>query len=153
MGVEIERKFLVEGDRWRPSVAGVLYRQGYLNTTKERVVRVRVAGSRAVLTIKGASDGPSRPEFEYEIPLDDARQLLDLCELPLIEKTRYSIDHEGTIWEVDEFHGPNEGLVIAECELDFEGQEFAKPAWVGREVTDDPRYFNANLVARPFGDW
>ena len=153
MGREIERKFLVIGESWKKPGAGVLYRQGYLSTHKERVVRVRTMGDKAALTIKGVTVGASRLEFEYEITLDDAGQLLDLCEKPLIEKTRYRIEHAGLVWEVDEFHGVNEGLVVAECELEAEDQEIEKPDWVGDEVTGDPRYYNANLVARPFTIW
>jgi adenylate cyclase len=153
MGIEIERKFLVTSESWKKPGTGVQYRQGYLNTHKERVVRVRTMGDKAALTIKGVSVGASRLEFEYEISVDDANQLLDLCEIPLIEKTRYRIEHGGLIWEVDEFHGVNEGLVIAECELETEDQEIDKPNWVGGEVTGDPRYFNTNLVARPFTIW
>ena len=150
MGTEIERKFLVTGQSWKKPGAGVQYRQGYLNTHKERVVRVRTMGGKAALTVKGVSVGASRLEFEYEIPVDDANQLLDLCENPLIEKTRYRIEHGGLIWEVDEFHGVNKGLVIAECELEAEDQEIDKPNWIGDEVTGDPRYLNSNLVARTF---
>ena len=153
MGTEIERKFLVTGQSWKKPGAGVQYRQGYLNTHKERVVRVRTMGGKAALTVKGVSVGASRLEFEYEIPVDDANQLLDLCENPLIEKTRYRIEHGGLIWEVDEFHGVNEGLVIAECELEAEDQEIDKPNWIGGEVTGDSRYLNSNLVARPFTIW
>jgi len=153
MGTEIERKFLVTGQSWKKPGAGVQYRQGYLNTHKERVVRVRTMGEKAALTVKGVSVGASRLEFEYEIPVDDANQLLDLCENPLIEKTRYRIEHGGLIWEVDEFHGVNEGLVIAECELEAEDQEIDKPNWIEDEVTGDPRYLNSNLVARPFTIW
>ena len=110
-------------------------------------------GERAVLTVKGAAQGAARPEFEYEIPLADAKELLRLCEKPLIEKTRYRVESGGLVWEVDEFHGVNEGLVVAECELEAEDQAIARPDWVGEEVTDDPRYYNANLVARPYRDW
>jgi adenylate cyclase len=153
MGWEIERKFLVIDDTWKDTDSGVLYRQGYLNTHKERVVRVRTMGDKAALTVKGATVGAGRPEFEYEIPLDDAGRLLDLCEKPLIEKCRHRLEHGGLVWEVDEFHGVNEGLVVAECELESEDQEIEKPDWVGAEVTGDSRYFNAKLVARPFTTW
>ena len=153
MGTEIERKFLVVGDAWREPGAGVLYRQGYLSTHKERVVRVRTMGDKAALTIKGVSVGASRLEFSYEIPLDDGNQLLALCENPIIEKSRYRVGHRGLVWEVDDFHGANEGLVVAECELETEDQEIEKPSWIGDEVTNDPRYFNSNLVVRPFTSW
>ena len=153
MGEEIERKFLVADPSWKKLGEGTVYRQGYLSTLKERVVRVRTMGKKAVLTIKGASEGATRLEFEYNIPLKDARELLDLCEGPLIEKTRYKINYRGLVWEVDEFHGENEGLVVAECELRSEDQVIEKPTWVGKEVTADPRYYNANLVAHPFTLW
>jgi len=153
LGKEIERKFLVTDQTWKKLGNGTAYRQGYLSTRKERVVRVRTMGGKAALTIKGPIVGVTRPEFEYEIPLDEANQLLELCEKPLIEKTRFRIDHGGLVWEVDEFHGLNEGLIIAECELESENQEIDKPEWVGTEVTGDPRYANTNLVARPFTVW
>ena len=153
MGKEIERKYLVLGDSWRDLADGVLFRQGYLNSQKERVVRARTMGPKAALTIKGISVGATRLEFEYEIPFDDANSLLELCEQPLIEKTRYKIPFAGLIWEVDEFHGVNEGLIVAECELESEDQAIEKPDWVGEEVTGDPRYFNSNLIANPFTSW
>ncbi len=153
MGEEIERKYLVCGKAWKELGEGTLYRQGYLNSHKERVVRVRIMGERAVLTIKGISVGATRLEFEYDIPFADCNELLELCEQPLIEKTRYKVDHGGLTWEVDEFHGVNEGLVVAECELESEDQHVDKPAWIGDEVTGDPRYFNSNLIAKPFTTW
>ena len=153
MGEEIERKYLVCGKTWKELGEGTLYRQGYLNSHKERVVRVRIMGERAVLTIKGISVGATRLEFEYDIPFADCNELLELCEQPLIEKTRYKVDHGGLTWEVDEFHGVNEGLVVAECELESEDQHVDKPAWIGDEVTGDPRYFNSNLIAKPFTTW
>lgn len=153
MAKEIERKFLVNGDAWKRS-KGTLYRQGYLSTVKERTVRVRLEGERAVLTIKGITRGATRAEFEYEIPFEDAEQLLDdLCERPLIEKTRYKIEHAGLTWEVDEFLNENAGLVVAEVELESEDQQFDLPEWLGEEVTRDPRYYNANLVSHPFTKW
>lgn len=153
MGKEIERKFLVTGQAWRDLATGILFRQGYLSAVKERVVRVRTMGETAALTIKGITVGATRLEFEYPIPLDEARELLELCEQPLIEKTRYKITADGLLWEVDEFHGVNEGLVVAECELTSEDQAFTRPDWVGEEVTADPRYFNSNLIANPFTSW
>lgn len=153
MGKEIEKKFLVRGQEWQSLATGVLFRQGYLNSTKERVVRVRTMGEVAALTIKGITVGATRLEFEYDIPLADAEQLLELCEQPLIEKTRYKIPHEGLVWEIDQFHGVNQGLVVAECELESEEQAIAKPDWVADEVTGDPRYFNSNLIAHPFSTW
>lgn len=153
MGKEIERKYMVKGQAWKELGEGVLYRQGYLNSQKERVVRARTMGPKAALTIKGITVGATRLEFEYDIPMDDCNQLLDLCEQPIIEKTRYKIAHGGLIWEVDEFHGVNDGLVVAECELESEDQAIDKPAWIGDEVTGDPRYFNSNLIAKPFTTW
>ncbi|MBS0558587.1 MAG: CYTH domain-containing protein [Proteobacteria bacterium] len=152
--VEIERKFLVDTAKWRPADAGVDYRQGYLVAARDRSVRVRVAGRRGYLTIKGATVGATRSEFEYEIPLDHALSMLDgLCERPIIEKTRHTERIAGRDWEIDVFHGQNEGLVVAEIELDTETDTFEKPAWAGREVSDDPRYLNANLFRHPFGSW
>lgn len=153
MGKEIERKFLVSGDQWRSLAEGTLYRQGYLNSAKERVVRVRTMGPKAALTVKGLTTGATRLEFEFEISFEEAGQMLDLCEQPLIEKTRYKIPHAGLIWEIDEFHGVNEGLIVAECELESEEQAIEKPGWVGEEVSGDPRYFNSNLIANPFSTW
>ena len=154
MGVEIERKFLVLDERWRTLGVGVSMRQGYLSSHPERVVRVRIEGAAAMLTIKGRSVGASRGEWEYPIPLADAEQLLaSLCEQPLIEKKRYRIEHEGMLWEIDEFFGANAGLVVAEIELEAEDQPFSRPDWLGAEVTDDARYFNANLISHPFSEW
>ena len=153
MGKEIERKYLVKGEVWKELGEGVLYRQGYLNSQKERVVRARTMGTKAALTIKGITVGATRLEFEYDIPMDDCNQLLDLCEQPIIEKTRYKIPYGGLIWEVDEVHGVNDGLVVAECELESEDQSIDKPEWIGEEVTGDPRYFNSNLIANPFTTW
>ena len=154
MGTEIEHKFLVTGDGWRGQGAATRYRQGYLSTVKERTVRVRAAADRAQLTIKGITVGASRSEFEYDIPVADADVMLaELCEQPIIDKTRHVVEVDGTTWEIDEFAGANEGLVVAEVELDDPDQEFTRPAWLGREVTDDPRYFNANLVQHPYAEW
>lgn len=154
MGTEIERKFLVEGDSWRGAASSTSFRQGYLSTVKERTVRVRSAGGRGTLTIKGITVGATRSEFEYSIPVEDADALLDeLCERPLIEKTRHVVDVGGTIWEIDEFAGLNAGLIVAEVELASEDAAFTPPGWLGDEVTDDPRYFNANLIAHPYSEW
>lgn len=152
MAIEIERKFLVVGDAWRDAPA-VFYSQGYLNRDKARTVRVRIAGEEAFLTIKGTSVGARRAEFEYPIPVWDARELLAMCEQPLIEKNRRKILHEGFVWEVDEFLGENLGLVVAEIELPAEDTAFARPDWVGEEVTEDVRYFNSNLSRTPFTRW
>ena len=154
MGIEIERKFLLTGTTWKNLAPGTSYRQGYLNSIKERTVRVRTIDDKGFLTIKGISVGATRVEYEYEIPFDDAENLLnELCEKPIIEKNRYKITHGGFVWEVDEFFGENEGLVVAEIELESEDQTFEKPEWVGEEVTGDPRYFNSNLIKNPFLKW
>jgi CYTH domain-containing protein len=154
MAQEIERKFLVKAESWHRPAAGVRYRQGYLSTVKERTVRVRTAGSRGFITVKGITVGASRSEYEYEIPLADANEMLErLCERPLIEKTRYRVAQGDVVWEIDEFEGENAGLISAEVELRSEDQEVSIPDWVGKEVTKDPRYFNANLVAHPFTRW
>ncbi len=154
MSVEIERKFLVRGSGWKTLGQGISIRQGYLSTNPDRVVRVRIEGDMATLTIKGRTKGMTRGEWEYTIPLAEADQLLnDLCERPLTEKTRTRILYEGMVWEVDEFFGDNQGLVVAEIELESEEQSFAKPDWIAAEVTDDARYFNANLLRHPFSVW
>ena len=153
MGVEIERKFLVPDVGFLAGVEGVPYRQGYLSTDADRTVRVRRAGAHAYVTIKGRSHGATRAEFEYEIPLDDADALLELCLAPIIEKVRHRVPHAGLVWEVDVFGGVNEGLVVAEVELPSEETVVDLPAWVGDEVTGDPRYYNANLIAHPYREW
>ncbi len=154
MSVEIERKFLVRDDRWKALGQGVLLRQGYLSSHPDRIVRVRIEGDAALLTIKGRSVGATRGEWEYPIPLADARVFLDsLCERPIIEKYRSRIRFEGMVWEVDEFLGENAGLVVAEIELEREDQPFVKPEWIGEEVTQDTRYFNANLLRHPYRAW
>ena len=153
MGVEIERKFLVSGQQWRDGAEGTQYLQGYLCRGGGRTVRVRCAGADAYLTIKGPSSGVSRAEYEYPIPKQDALELLELCEGPLIEKVRFAISFEGHLWEVDEFHGSNAGLLLAEVELSQPDEIVAIPAWVGLEVTGDPRYFNSNLSICPYRDW
>jgi CYTH domain-containing protein len=152
MPQEIERKFLITGTAWR-SATGTLYRQGYLNRDKARTVRVRVAGEQAFLTIKGLTTGASRAEFEYPIPVADAEQLLALCDGPLIEKVRHIVMVDGTRWEVDAFLGDNAGLVVAEVELQTEDQAFARPPWLGTEVTHDARYYNSNLASHPYCRW
>ena len=152
MGVEIERKFLVSGDDWKQAQP-VFYCQGYLNRDKMRTVRVRIAGDQAWLTIKGPTDSMSRDEFEYSIPVNDAEKMLVLCEKPLVEKNRRVVEYDGMHWEVDEFLGENQGLVIAEVELESVDQDIAIPDWVGEEVTHDSRYFNSNLSIRPYGEW
>ena len=129
-------------------------KDSYLSSVKERTARVRRAGAKGALTVKGVSVGAARKEYEYEIPPADADEMIDrLCEKPIVEKNRYRIPVGDVTWEVDEFLGINEGLVVAEVELHSEDQSFDKPDWIGEEVTGDPKYFNANLVARPFSTW
>lgn len=154
MGVEIERKFLVNGEGWRqPPERQQRLSQGYLSRDPARTVRVRIAGQQAFLTIKGATVGATRAEFEYEIPLADATQLLALCDGPVVDKIRHLASVGGMGWEVDEFLGANAGLVLAEIELQSEAQTFERPTWLGDEVTGDGRYVNANLAAHPFSRW
>jgi CYTH domain-containing protein len=154
MAIEIERKFLVKGDGWRALAKGIVYCQGYIPAKEGRTVRVRIAGDRAFLTIKGPTVGNARSEFEYAIPVEDAREMLEtLCDLPYIEKMRYKIIIGGLIWEVDEFVGDNQGLILAEVELTEEHQVIELPDWIGEEVSGDPRYFNVYLVKNPFTRW
>lgn len=155
MGVEIERKFLVATDSWREQARSrSRYVQGYLSTLPGRSVRVRVADDQGWLTVKGATIGATRSEFEYAIPVEDALEMLHkLCQRPLIDKWRHLIDINGFTWEVDEFLGENNGLILAEIELASEQQEFTRPDWLGLEVTDDPRYFNASLSVTPYSVW
>lgn len=154
MAKEIERKFLVIGDDWRQLAKGTHYRQGYLNSAKERTVRIRTIDDKAYLTVKGPTIGVTRQEYEYEIPHADCVQMLEhLAEKPIIEKTRYKIPFAGLTWEIDEFFGVNAGLIVAEVELTSESQAFEKPAWVGEEISSDPRYFNSNLVKNPYTTW
>jgi adenylate cyclase len=154
MSQEIERKYLVRLDVWKPTNAGVLYRQGYLSSVEERSVRVRIAGEQAYLTIKGPTYGITRLEFEYAIPVADAAMMLNLlCQHPLIEKTRHRQPFAGKIWEIDVFHGDNAGLVVAEVEVASESEQFEPPPWLGREVSADPRYLNSSLVNNPYKNW
>jgi CYTH domain-containing protein len=153
MGIEIERKFLVVGEDWKNGITPEHLSQGYLNRDKQRTVRVRIAGNEAWLTIKGQSQGATRAEFEYPVPIADAQQLLAMSDGPRVEKYRWRVPHGGLVWEVDEFLGENAGLVVAEVELTSEDQVFEKPSWAGAEVTDDPRYFNSSLASRPFSSW
>lgn len=152
MATEIERKFLVD-PAWQPADAGTYFKQGYLNSAKERVVRVRIAGPIGKLTIKGVTTGVSRLELEYDIPLADAEQLLAICEQPLIEKRRHLVPFGDHTFEVDVFEGVNAGLVVAELELPSEDEPFQRPPWLGKEVSDDPRYYNNNLMLKPFTTW
>jgi adenylate cyclase len=156
MSKEIERKFLVRSDGWRPGPGegGLPIRQGYLSSERDCTVRVRTLGDRAFITVKGAPVGTVRAEYEYEIPVTDAHEMLDtLCGGPLIEKTRHELDVAGRQWVVDVFAGDNDGLVVAEVELEEEGQAVELPDWVTEEVTHDPRYLNVNLVKQPFTRW
>ena len=152
MAEEIERKFLVCGTGWQVE-SPIVVCQGYLNRDRQRTVRVRIAGEDAVITIKGITTGATRPEFEYTIPVADARQIICLCEGPLIEKKRHVVKYSGMTWEVDEFLGDNHGLFVAEVELNSEDQDFERPPWVGDEVTSDRRYYNSNLSHVPFNQW
>ena len=161
MGIEIERKFLVTGDGWRGHVEkSVRIAQGYLNDmaamregTQKASVRVRIAGEAAFLNIKSREPGHTRQEFEYPIPVADARDLLALCVGGLIDKTRHHVRHAGFLWEVDAFAGDNAGLVVAEIELPSADTVLDKPDWAGREVTDDLRYYNLALADRPYSRW
>jgi adenylate cyclase len=155
MALEIERKYLVRLEAWRPPKSGgTIQRQGYLSVDAARVVRVRRAGRRAWLTVKGQNRGIARTEFEYPIPVADAEAMLEtLCLSPIIEKTRYRVRFGGRVWEVDVFGGANAGLVVAEVELESETAEVNLPPWAGTEVSGDPRYYNANLVRHPFTAW
>jgi adenylate cyclase len=154
MGIEIERKFLPGHDGWRGLGTPTLMRQGYLCADPVRTVRVRIEGERAVITIKSKNVGASRGEWEYEIPVPDAAELLErLCEQPLVEKIRHRIPYAGHVWEVDEFLGENAGLVVAEIELSSEDEAFEKPAWIGQEVTGEKRYYNSSLIRLPYAKW
>jgi adenylate cyclase len=154
MPLEIERKYLVRDDSWRTPGTGTRYRQGYLSTEPGRTVRVRVGAGRGFITIKGLTVNRARPEYEYPVPVEDANAMLDtLCLRPIIEKIRYTIEHAGLHWEIDEFEGENAGLIIAEVELAGADQQILLPDWIGAEVTDDPRYYNASLITHPFTSW
>ncbi len=155
MAIEIERKFLLKDDGWRAGAdAGTRFRQGYLVGAEQASVRVRIEGVHANLNIKSATLGVSRLEYEYPIPLADAEEMLDrLCEKPLIEKTRFHVNHAGKLWEVDVFAGENAGLVVAEIELSADDEEIHLPDWVGEEVSGDKRYYNVCLVKHPYKDW
>lgn len=155
MGIEIERKFLVNKEKWKilDLKEYQLYTQGYISVDPHKTIRVRIAGNNGYLTIKGISHGAGRAEFEYPIPAEDARQLLDdFCDQIIIKK-RFRIEYQGNLWEVDEFLGENEGLIIAEIELLNEDQYFEKPGWITDEVTGDEKYYNANLTMNPYSQW
>ena len=155
MGVEIERKFLVRGDAWRAAAAHrERLRQGYLANTTRASVRVRIAGEGAWLSVKSMTRELVRLEYEYPIPVADADQMLDrLCDPPLVEKVRHVVPHAGHEWEVDEFLGANAGLIVAELELDAPDEAYARPDWLGDEVTHEARYYNFNLVTHPYAAW
>jgi adenylate cyclase len=154
MGLEIERKYLLKDDGWRPGPAGVFVRQGFVLNSPECTIRVRLMGEQAFLTIKGRNQGIVRLEYEYPIPVADAKELLDHFCLPsLIEKTRYIRHHAGLKWEIDEFTDLNQGLIVAEIELKTADQAIDLPPWIGLEVSDDPRYLNASLAKRPYTTW
>ena len=154
MAVEIERKFRTKGVDFLANQEGERLTQGYLSHDPRATVRLRVQGDRAWLTIKGKTHGASRSEFEYPIPTADAHAMLDeMCPGGVIDKTRYRIKVGEHVWEVDEFHGDNQGLVVAEVELDSEDQPFERPPWLGEEVTRDPRYYNSALSRTPYGQW
>lgn len=155
MAEEIERKFLVKDDSWREHVVRqAKMRQGYLNSTEQSSVRVRVSGDSAYLNIKSATLGVYRKEYEYAIPVDDANEILsELAEKPLIEKTRYYVEHSGHLWEVDVFEGENAGLVVAEVELSHEEEPFELPPWAAEEVSHDARYYNVCLARQPYKSW
>ena len=155
MGKEIERKFLLRSDAWREEVRdSVRLVQGYLSRGEQSAVRVRIKGDRAELNIKHTLDGINRLEFEYQIPLDDAREILEHVALrPLIDKTRFHVVHGNHLWEIDEFYAENTGLIIAEIELEDADEDFDRPAWLGEEVSHDKRYYNSSLSRRPYSEW
>lgn len=155
MAQEIEHKFLLANDGWREHVShSVIYKQGYLSSQATSSIRVRISDKQAWLNIKSATIGTQRSEYEYEIPLSDAHEILNsLCLKPVIEKTRHFVTHENHLWEIDEFDGENAGLIVAEIELDTLDEAFEKPDWVGAEVTQDVRYYNNNLAKNPYSAW
>ena len=155
MATEIERKFLILNDNWRKEADdGVHMIQGYMGSNEKSSIRIRVNGERANLNIKSKTIGIQRSEYDYDIPLDEAKEMLDaLCDTPLIEKTRYHVMHDGHKWEIDVFAGDNEGLVVAELELSSPDEEFSMPDWAGKDVSEDPRYYNICLVTNPYKNW
>ena len=153
MATEIERKFLLRDSGFLHKLSGERICQGYLSDAVDATVRVRLIGNQGFLTIKGRNQGISRSEFEYPIPAADAEQLLAMCSAGRIDKTRYRVPHAGHLWEVDVFSGANQGLVLAEIELASEHETFARPEWLGEEVSHDPRYFNSQLSRQPFSSW
>lgn len=154
MGREIERKFLVKSKEYKKLAEPIMYKQGYLSTDINSIVRVRIYNEEAYLTVKGKPKNLERPEFEYKIPLNEAEEMLyNLCRKPIIEKYRYKYLYRGFMWEVDEFLGENSGLVIAEIELEAENTHFDKPDWIGQEVSNDYRYATSNLIENPYKNW
>ena len=154
MAQEIERKFRVANDDWRAMASSSSFlKQGYLSSSAEATVRVRLEDNLGTLTIKSKTKGITRNEFEYAIPAQEAKELLMLCSGPLIEKTRYRIPQENHTWEIDVFEGDNDGLIIAEIELTSEDDYFVKPQWLGEEVSGDSRYYNSNLATHPYVNW
>ena len=155
MGIEIERKFLVKKDKWAQVVKQErsLFRQGYILSDPQKTIRVRLTDTEAFLTIKGQTVGAARPEFEYNIPMEDARHMLDNFCVSELSKIRYFIPYDGHTWEVDEFLGQNEGLIVAEIELSAEDEQFSLPDWVDKEVTSEKKYTNSNLAVKPYGEW
>ncbi len=155
MPIEIERKFLISSDEWRHNADdGIQITQGYMGGNDKSSVRIRINGDTANINIKSKTIGAQRSEYEYAIPLDEANEMLTaLCDRPYIDKTRYHVNHQGHVWEVDVFAGENEGLVVAELELIAIDETFALPSWVGEEVTEDPRYYNICLVTHPYKNW
>ena len=153
MAIEIERKFLVKKNSWTRPNEGTLYIQGYLSSSPETTVRIRIAGKIGFITIKGKTTGFSREEFEYEIPVEDAEILLKKCKNAPIKNIRYKVLLTGTLWEIDEFLEENSGLLMAEVELPDEKASFFRPEWLGREVTDDKRYHNSHIAQHPFKTW
>lgn len=153
MKIEIERKFLLKDDSWKKDATGVYYKQAYLNEKGDNTVRVRIEGEVAKLTIKSKATNISRMEFEYDIPMEDAENLFLIAKTPAVEKYRYKVNFEGHCWEIDEFLGLNQGLVVAEIELESEEENFVKPAWIGEEVSGDRRYTNASLARTPYKEW
>ncbi|MDD5276810.1 MAG: CYTH domain-containing protein [Methylovulum sp.] len=155
MAIEVEHKFLLANNDWRGHIDhSVNYRQGYLSSQASSSIRVRISAEQAWLNIKSATIGSHRHEYEYEIPMADAEEILtNLCRKPLIEKTRHFVIDHGNLWEIDEFYGDNQGLVVAEIELSEVGKYFAKPDWLGIEVTHDMRYYNNNLSINPYSEW
>lgn len=155
MALEIERKFLLSGTAWREQVESrELLRQGYLTPGSRCSIRVRIAGEQAWLNLKAKRSGMTRLEFEYPIPRADADEILnELCQGPLLEKYRHRLSMGPYVWEIDEFLGDNAGLIVAEIELPDEAAQFARPDWLGAEVTDDERYYNFNLAQKPYREW